>query len=263
MIKLLVIVGMCLGMMGGLIVPKSAASAEPVELLVPLYVYPIQTNVWAEVAKANAQVPVTAVINPNSGPGGGPPNSDYKRGLEILRSAGVTIVGYVDTDYGRRSIEEIQEDIDIYAQYFNLHGIFFDQTSARIEHLKLYEKLYRFVRSRPQLERVILNPGSPLEQSFFLQPTGDVAIIFENTSQQWQNYPHDAAFHTFSAEHFAVLLYAVPDSASMRAHIDLAVSRNIGYIFLTDDVLPNPWDSLPHYWEEEVAYLAEMNRKYR
>jgi hypothetical protein len=28
---------------------------------------------------------------------------------------------------------------------------------------------------------------------------------------------------------------------------------NAGYMFVTDDVLPNPWDTLPAYWTSFVS----------
>ena len=113
-----------------------------IELLVPLYSYPAwydPTNyIWSSVAAAAGQVPVTAVINPNNGPDGGPPNADYLAGLNDLRSADVTILGYVYTTYGARSLAAVQSDIDLYDQHFNIDGIFVDEVSTSTNQLGYY-----------------------------------------------------------------------------------------------------------------------------
>jgi hypothetical protein len=33
---------------------------------------------------------------------------------------------------------------------------------------------------------------------------------------------------------------------------ELSALRNAGYLYVTDDVLPNPWDSLPPYWDRQA-----------
>ena len=37
--------------------------------------------------------------------------------------------------------------------------------------------------------------------------------------------------------------------------------RNIGYVYVTDDTLDNPWDSLPSFWDAEIAHIALLNSK--
>jgi hypothetical protein len=78
--------------------PDASAGTQ---ILIPLYNYPRWNDppnyIWDDVAAANSKVPVTAIINPSNGPGGGPPNENYQHGLSDLRAAGVTILGYVYT----------------------------------------------------------------------------------------------------------------------------------------------------------------------
>jgi hypothetical protein len=57
-----------------------------------------------------------------------------------------------------------------------------------------------------------------------------------------------------------MLVHTAPaDVDSMRLHIDRAVARNIGYVYVTDDVLNNPWNTLPTYWTDEVDYIEFLN----
>jgi hypothetical protein len=50
--------------------------------------------------------------------------------------------------------------------------------------------------------------------------------------------------------------------ADMLSHLDLAVQRNAGGIYVTDDVLPNPWNRLPTYWSALVDAVAATNADY-
>jgi len=43
----------------------------------------------------------------------------------------------------------------------------------------------------------------------------------------------------------------------MRTNVDLAAQRNVGWVYVTDDVLvPDPWDSIPTYWSDLVDHVA-------
>lgn len=41
----------------------------------------------------------------------------------------------------------------------------------------------------------------------------------------------------------------------MKEEVEKAKEAGIGWIYVTDDVLPNPWDTLPSYWEAEIAAI--------
>ena len=36
----------------------------------------------------------------------------------------------------------------------------------------------------------------------------------------------------------------------------MAASRNVGTLYVTDDVLPNPYDRLPSYWDQLLAAIV-------
>ena len=45
----------------------------------------------------------------------------------------------------------------------------------------------------------------------------------------------------------------------MKALLAEAVQRGAGAVYLTDDVLDNPFDRLPGYWAEEVQAVQALN----
>jgi hypothetical protein len=142
-----------------------APKKQPVlQVLMPLYLYPTKVNGrsnWQPLADAAAKVPVVAIVNPNNGPGG-KPNSDYVAAMELLQKAGVKSIGYVATDYGKRSWEKVKADIDLYDQYFKVQGIFLDEGASDAKHHDHYAKIYKYIRSKPKFRQVITNPANTI-----------------------------------------------------------------------------------------------------
>jgi hypothetical protein len=239
-----------------------------VKILIPLYSYPTwynpSTYTWSEIAAAASKVPIAAIINPNNGPDGGPPNQDYARGLEDLRQAGVTILGYVFTQYGDRPIGEVKQDIALYNDYYNINGIFLDEAASSADQLDYYRDIYEYIKTKTNLDLVILNPGTQIEQDYLARPAADIAVIFEDNSQAWIKYQPQSYLSSYEPGHFASLIHSVPDAATMKSHIDRAVARQIGYIYVTDDSPTSPdrdpWNSLPSYWQEEIDYIQSLNQ---
>lgn len=233
--------------------------AVDLRLLVPLYIHPSwwdeETYVWDDVAAANSLVPVTAIINPNNGPDGGPPDEDYTVGLADLRDAGVSMVGYVYTSYGARDIAEVEADIDLYSQHYDIDGIFLDEVSTSTTNLPYYADLYTYIHGKTNLPLVITNPGTKVPEAYLSTPATDTAVIFENGSG-WRTYVPDAYVSQYPGSRFASLMYNVGSAETMRTNIDLAVRRNMHYVYATDDSGGNPWDTLPTYWTQLVDYVA-------
>ncbi len=254
-------------------------AAEPqLQILCPLYQYPqwynaVEFRFWDKIADDSDQVPITVIINPASGPGGGPPNPDYEQGLAVLRSGSqVTILGYVDTNRGERLLDEVKADIDLYAHHFEIDGIFFDQVASGPKELTYYKELYAYVKAANfrANKTVVINPGNQIYERYFSLPVCDTAVIFENHgSDETTGLPDlssiQAARETYLQKYprtkFGMLIHSVPDVERMKTLLDLAVVSNIGYIYVTDDTLPNPWDQIPKFWDETVNDITVRNQK--
>lgn len=239
------------------------------QILLPLYTYPNHweptSYLWDDVAAGNAIAPITAIINPQNGPNGGPPNSDYATGMAALQDAGVGMLGYVYTQYGARALSAVQADVDLYAAHFPVSGIFVDETASDADRLAYYGALYDYIRSKPNLHTVILNPGTAIDEQYISRPAGDAAVIFENRGATWPDYTPAGYVAAYPARRFAMLAHTSASPESMRQYVDLALSRNFGYVYVTDDIFldpktDNPWNSLPIYWDDLLAYVAEKNQ---
>jgi Spherulation-specific family 4 len=242
----------------------TASQLNAVQILLPLYNYPnwydAPNYVWDDVASAGSKVSITAVINPNNGPGIGGPNADYTRGINDLAAGGVRMVGYVFTNYGARLISDIKADIDNYATNFtNISGIFFDEASTDLTKLAYYKEIHDYALTKSQFNQVFTNPGVQIPESFLKTPTvtAETSVIFENQTG-WNTYATDSYVAGLNPNKTAAIIYNVPTFAQAKSAIDLTVQRNIGYVYVTNDILPNPYDSIPSYWLEEVNYIASI-----
>ena len=249
---------------------KSQATTEnPPKILLPLYIYPNwykpENYQWSEVVSAAKKVPIVAIINPHNGPDGKPPNNDYKRGLSDLKQANITVLGYVYTKYGDRPKEEVIQDIVLYARSYDVDGIFLDETASSAEQIDYYQDIYNYVKQETHLNQVVINPGTHTDEEYLTKPVADTAVIFENYPQPWEEYQPQPHANSHKTERFASLIHSVANSNKMKRYIDLAIARNIGYIYITDDSPDNsdrdPWNSLPSYWQEEVDYIQSKMKK--
>ncbi|MBD2202462.1 VCBS repeat-containing protein [Calothrix sp. FACHB-1219] len=188
--------------------------------------------------------------------GGSSPNSDYIKGLADLRNAGVAIAGYVWTNYGKRDIEEVKADIDLYQDYYNVNSIFLDEAANTASQVNYYKELHDYIINTSKLDKVILNHGTQPDSRYLSELPNANLVIFENQIG-WTTAPTPAS--GYNSDRFSSLIYSVTDPAVMKNYIDIAVSRNVGYIYVTDDGADkNPWDRLASYWQEQVNYIDSL-----
>jgi len=216
------------------------------------------------VAAANSQVPITAIINPASGPGDIPLSAVYVEGLNKLRNANVTILGYVHTQRGGRDMALMKQEVDRYDQYFDIDGIFFDEVATEATQLERYQELYNYVKTRQNLDQVFLNPGGYIDREYLDEPVGETAVIFEGPGSDWFNYELDSDLAEYPAERLAFLAHSAPNASAMQEYLQLAVDRNVGYVYVTDDMGEdngNHWNTLPSFWQAMVDHIELLNQQ--
>ena len=72
----------------------------------------------------------------------------------------------------------------------------------------------------------------------------------------YQGTPPPSWVTSYSPNHFANVMYDELSSQGMMADVALAAQRNVGYVYVTDQTLPNPYGELPSYWDQEVAAIS-------
>jgi hypothetical protein len=250
------------------VVMNRSIDRPKLQILLPLYIYPNwyarDKYVWKQVIIAAKKVSIVAIINPNSGPNGTPPNADYQQGIKDLHQAGIKIVGYVPSNYAKRDLQAVKADIDIYFKHFKVDGIFIDEAASTEDKFTYYQQIYRYIKSGTSSpNQVILNPGTDIAEIYFKQPVADLTVTFENYQKVWANYRPPAYTKSYLARHFAALIHTTSNRKLMKSTLDRAVKNNFGYIYITNDstdtIDRNPWDTLPEYWQAQVNYIQQIN----
>jgi hypothetical protein len=238
-----------------LLLAAHPVAAGPLQALVPAYFYPAGNSYWSELDNAAHQIGVTAIMNPNSGPGSSA-DANYAAAVNSLQAAGGRVLGYVYTSYGARSEADVEADINAYVSFYHINGIFLDQQSTSPAEVSYYADLYKYVKSLNPAYQVVANPGTNTQQAYLNTPTADALVTFEDTASAYASYSPASWTSGYSPDHFGNLIHTQMTAAGMLADLHLAQQRNAGLVYVTDDTLPNPYDRLPSYWNQEVAAIA-------
>ena len=110
------------------------------KIAVPLYLWPGYGHLpcaWERLLKTPDKNPIV-VVNPNSGPG------DkffelFKNAVDKCQAVGIKVLGYVRTIYAKRSLAEVEQDLQLYKIWYNVDGFFIDEMYhwGRFSHLFL------------------------------------------------------------------------------------------------------------------------------
>ena len=236
--------------------------------LIALYTYPTD-GTWAALisaAKEYPTVPIVAIINPDSGPGTSK-DPNFVTGINDLRAAGITVLGYVWTCYGTRALTGsgtlqlsscgtvgtpystgVENDIMLYHEWYNISGILYDEMNTALGGASYYSSATTYAHSFGY--STWGNPGTIVPSSYI--GSADVINIYENSGLPSTSFLASA---TSSADrsNFSAVAYGVPsitqaDISSMEPYVK--------WISVTDATMPNPYDALPSYLSTLLSYLA-------
>lgn len=223
--------------LGKLVLPK-------MELAVPSYFFPGLK--WDLLLTKN---PGHTIINPGNGPGTSPVAA-YVTQVVKAKATGAHVFGYVYTQYGNRPVADVKLDVDRHFSFYAVTGIFFDQGANTLDKLQYYKQLYDYVKSKGG--QVALNPGTRTIQEYtaaadhIMVAETDLATYRTRSDVPWEKTVSDCMFwhcvHTCPASNLPEVL-------------GLARARNAGMLYVTDDVMPNPYDQLPTYLDALVGGL--------
>jgi hypothetical protein len=84
-----------------------------------------------------------------------------------------------------------------------------------------------------------------------------IAVNFNDTYAAYQRWQPDELANSYPATRIWHHVYGTT-RANLANAVNLSKQRNAGWIYMTDDVDPNPWNTLPNdaYWGDELQ-LAE------
>lgn len=95
------------------------------QVIAPTYFYPTGgSDGWSRIVMAAVYMHAV-LLNPNSGSG----QQQDQAFLDVARqsqAAGMKVLGYVDSAYGARAIQDIVHEFQAYSSWYNVDGFFMD-----------------------------------------------------------------------------------------------------------------------------------------
>ncbi len=237
----------------------AAVPDSTMRILVPAYFEPSGSEYWDLLVTEAATMPgrLYAIANSDNGPGASV-DSAYAHVIDRMHGSGGKVIGYVYTDYGAISIDNVKSDIDAwYSFYPSVDGIFLDCQAYVTGKEAYYVDLYQYIKQKDSTALVVSNPGINTIESYLVyegKRVSDVICIFEN-SAGFDTWTPSTWCSKYSDSCFYVLPYHT-SWTDFPGRVDRAASLHIGWIYCTDDIMPNPWDVLPPYFHALCHYVA-------
>jgi len=234
------------------------AGAQRPGMIVPAYQYPTLGTLWTDCARASSRVPLVAVLNPASGPGqAADPN--YVAAVNAVRSAGGRVIGYVHTFQAGIPISSALAQVDRYRAWYALDGIFLDgmANDSDPSHVAWYAALRDSIRAREPSWLVVGCPGANSRPEYL--SGADVICIVETDGRSYFDWDPSPWVLQHPPSQFLHLVHTLSTADSMRMVVSRAVSSGAGWVYVTNDLLPNPWDATPVYWDALVDAVQNAN----
>ncbi|HUY31831.1 MAG TPA: spherulation-specific family 4 protein [Pirellulales bacterium] len=240
--------------------PAKLRPTVKVKLFVPAYFYPAGEGLkeWDRLIAA-AAVPIVAIANPASGPG---ERADPNHAKIIGRAAraGVTVIGYVSTQYAKKPRARVKAEIDRWKEFYpSIKGVFFDEQTSDASQVDYYRELFDYSRKKIKDGFVASNPGVACDVAYVTEACADLVCVFEHF-EAYDDFTPPPAWGEKARRRAAVVPYQTTDADQMRQRLHRAAQFHLGYFYATDAGGANPWDRLPTYFDDEVAAVREVNR---
>jgi spherulation-specific family 4 protein len=214
-------------------------------LVVPAYFHPaVAATEWRELA-GHGRAVRAIVLNAADGPGPEP-----ERELTAAAVAtGRPLLGYVDTDYGRRDPAAVDADAGRWHDWYPTAGLFLDRVGTHPDLLPWYTTRLAGIRRRVP-GPVVFNHGAHPHPGY--AALADSLVTFEGpyaaherlAVPPWtRDLPPDRLWH---------LVYDTPQTR-LPAALERAAAAGAGGVYVTDRAGSNPWDRLPAYLAKEIA----------
>jgi hypothetical protein len=209
----------------------------------------------------------------------GPTYQQDQQWVEVIHRAhasGKRVLGYVDTGcLGQTGlltrlgsatpadwIAQIEQDVNLWYSFYgdDLGGIFFDQGFDGSGSVNWYSFLNQYVKRHHSGSMTALNLGTSVPRSF--EHTADVLVTYEGDYSGYVGL-NPTSGHNFEdprwvpsdPDKFWHIVYDVREH-QVADVIAKSQTRHAGHVYVTDGVLPNPYDTIPTYWPGVQANVA-------
>lgn len=210
-------------------------------LAAPWYVHPAEDPAaWGRLRNGDNTL-AFAVINPANGPG---PDDDPYYSQALKDAFATRLLGYVDTSYGQRPVDQVLADVDCWLRRRVVTGIMLDCVPAQHNHEHWSLQLIDQVRQRGA-GFVAVNPGTPPTPELIM--SADLTCTGEYSWSTLRQFESPAWLRELPSQRQWMLVHDVPVAEQAEALSEIA-ERGAGYGWATSGQLPNPWAQLPAQW---------------
>ena len=179
------------------------------------------------------------------------------------------MVGYVHISYGKRPLAQVQADIELYRKMYVIDGIFLDEmASDSTPKVHQYQReLIAQIKADSPDWTIIGNPGVMPDAVHLGKHGADMVVSFEDTATQWR-LAFERNLHSVEGPHaspleagakLAQLVHTTPDEQLMYQIVSTAATSGVRALYVTNDEMDNPWDTLPVWWTDLVDHIAAIN----
>jgi hypothetical protein len=226
-------------------VARAPGAIAPRGLAVPAYFHPAVAAADWETLTGVGRAVRAVILNAADGPGPAPE-------LTLRAAAAATgrpVLGYVDTNYGRRPLEQVLLDVRRHRDWYPTSGVFLDRVSTGVTALPHYERMV----SRIASGTVVLNHGACPHPGY--AAIADAMVTFEGPYAAHENVEMPMWTRGLPAERFWHLVYGTPERL-LRPALERAAASHVGTVLVTDRVGVNPWSGLPSYFGVQARAWA-------
>lgn len=221
--------------------------------------YAVSATAWDTIISAknaNPDCPIAVVVNIANGAGTST-NSSWNTLINRLRTAGIIVLGWVDTNFATIAESTVQAAIDSWASFYpQIDGIFFQSMSNQTTNQTYYDNLHNYVRFTKGLSTTCGNARTTVPTGFLNGGTTDVVIVWDNSGLD----PVDSTYsqyNTMENNTLGVSAFAAPTLNT--TWID-QMSQYVGWVFMTSDSGSGaaPYDTLPSYFTTMVEHVGTL-----
>ncbi len=204
-----------------------------------------------------------------------PADGNYKNEKELsdrlaaAKAKGKKTLVYVTAGYEKVSAATVADRVDsALAAYPGVDGVFLDEIlyneCDKYKALSVGSGTLKGIKARNPGKLVVLNPGAPMLACYkgladgylnLERADANVKEWLENVNLAGNYSEYNWMFGSDVRSQMWQMVHSVP-ADRMAAAADDAVSRNASVLFLTPELMPNPYDNLP----SASAWTAFVNR---
>jgi Spherulation-specific family 4 len=221
--------------------------------------FSVSSTLWDTIISTKNQfpsTPIACVINVSNGAGTSS-QSTWNTLINRLRTAGVIVLGWVDTNFGNTAQATVQASMDAWKTHYpQVDGIFFQSMGTQSTHVSYYDALHNYAITTKGFNTTAGNAKAAVSTNFLAGATVDTICIWDASGLD----PVDSTysqFNTFENNTLAVSAFGV---LHLNAQWVAQMAQYVGWVYTTSDSGTGsaPYDSLPSYFNDLIELLDDL-----